>query len=182
MFNTIREDFSQECRCSTYAGGFRKAFHALTAPGFQAVFLFRLSHALAKLRIPLIPVALQRLNELWTGVSISPQTRIGPGLVIYHFGGIVINSKAVLGSHCELHHHVTIGNRKPGGASPVIGDRVAVGTGAVLIGDITVGDDAQIGANAVVLESVPAGGVAVGVPAKVVRVKRDSVAANRRGA
>jgi serine O-acetyltransferase len=47
-----------------------------------------------------------------------------------------------------------------------------MGTGAVLIGDITVGDDAEIGANAVLLESVPAGGVAVGVPAKVVRIKK----------
>lgn len=172
MFDMIKEDFSEECRLSTYAGNFRKVFHALTAPGFQAVFLFRVSHALAAWRIPLLPVILQRLNELWTGVSISPQTRIGPGLVIYHFGGIVINSKAVLGSHCQLHHHVTIGNRKPGGASPKIGDRVVIGTGAVLIGDITIGDDAEIGANAVVLESVAAGGVAVGVPAKVVRTKK----------
>jgi len=172
MFDTIREDFSQECRRSTYLGNFRKIFHALTAPGFQAVFLFRLSHAFWKWRVPLVPVLLQRLNELWTGVSISPQTKIGPGLVIYHCGGIVINSKAVLGAHCELHHHVTIGNRHPGGPSPRIGDRVAAGTGAVLIGDIMIGNDAEIGANAVVLESVPGGGVAVGVPAKVVRVKK----------
>jgi serine O-acetyltransferase len=172
MCKNIREDFKRECELSTYIGNFRKVLHALTAPGFQAVFLFRLSQAFAKRHIPLVPVVLQRLNELWTGVSISPQAKIGPGLVIYHFGGIVINSKAVLGSHCELHHHVTIGNRKPGGASPRIGDRVIMGTGAVLIGDITVGDDAEIGANAVLLESVPAGGVAVGVPAKVVRIKK----------
>ena len=45
-----------------------------------------------------------------------------------------------------------------------------VGVGAVILGEITVGDGAQIGANAVVVQSVPAGGVAVGIPAKVVRV------------
>ena len=169
MFEMIKEDFSREYKSSTYRGKLRKFIHAATGPGFQAVLGYRMSRWLLQHKVLLLPVLIQRLVEIFTGISIPPATQIGPGLVIYHFGGIVINSKAVLGAHCELHHHVTIGNRKPGGASPRLGDRVVVGTGAVLIGDITIGNDAKIGANAVVLDSVPDGGVAVGNPAKVVK-------------
>ena len=50
---------------------------------------------------------------------------------------------------------------------PRIGDDVMLGAGCVLLGDIEIGDGAMIGANAVVTKSVPAGCVAVGVPAKV---------------
>jgi serine O-acetyltransferase len=38
------------------------------------------------------------------------------------------------------------------------------------LGDIEIGDDAIIGANAVVIDDVPAGGTAVGIPAKVIRI------------
>lgn len=171
LWETIQEDFNQEYQASTYRGHERKIFHALTAPGFQGIMGYRLTHWLAKHRIPLIGIIIQRLVEVWTGISISPLTEIGPGLVIYHFGGVIINSQAVLGKHCKLHHDVTLGNRMPGGPSPKIGDRVMIGVGARVLGGITIGNDAEIGANAVVLESVPDGGIAVGVPAKVVRIK-----------
>ena len=42
-----------------------------------------------------------------------------------------------------------------------------IGAGAKLLGPITVGDGASIGANAVVLRDVPAGAVAVGIPARI---------------
>ena len=170
-WKTIQEDFDQEYQHSTYQGRWRQVLHTLTAPGFQGILAYRISHGLLKHRIPFLGVILQRLAEVWTGISISPATKIGAGLVIYHFGGIIINSQAVLGRHCRLHHDVTIGNRVPGGPSPKIGDRVMIGAGARILGGITIGDDVEIGANAVVLEDVPAGAVAVGVPAKVVRVK-----------
>ena len=171
IWQEIKEDFKRECGLSTYNGEFRKVFHAITSVGFQAVLGYRLSHGFYQWRIPFIPVLIQRMIELWAGVSISPQTKIGPGLVIYHYGGIVINSHAVLGSHCTLHHGVTIGNRVPGGPSPALGDRVSIGTGAVLLGGIAIGHDVEIGANAVVLDSIPEGAIAVGIPAKVVRTK-----------
>ncbi len=171
IWKEIQEDFRRELELSTYDGEFRKLFHALTAPGFQAVFGYRISRWLGKYRIPLLPVIIQRCVEIWTGVSISPRTEIGPGFVIYHFGGIVINAHAVLGRDCTLHHGVTIGNRVPGGPSPKLGDSVHVGTGAVVLGGITIGNNAEIGANAVVLDSIPDRAIAVGIPAKVVRVK-----------
>ncbi|MBI4387757.1 MAG: hypothetical protein HY582_01775 [Candidatus Omnitrophica bacterium] len=126
---------------------------------------------LLKHRIPLLGVIIQRLVEVWTGVSIPPAAKIGPGLLIHHFGGIVINGEAVIGSHCDLHHGVTVGNRNSGGPSPKIGDHVMIGAGAKVLGGIKIGNNAEIGANAVVLEDVPDGGVVVGVPARVARIK-----------
>jgi len=169
MFENIKADFNREVEHSTYKGQLRKVLHGVTSPGFQAVAGYRLTHWLAKKRIPLIGVIIQRFVEVWTGVSISPQTRIGPGLSIYHFGGVIINQDAVLGAHCTLHHDVTIGNKNPGGPSPTLGDNVMIGAGARLLGGIQIGDNAQIGANAVVLTDVPANAVAVGIPAKIIK-------------
>lgn len=54
---------------------------------------------------------------------------------------------------------------------PRIGDDVMLWAGCVLLGDIEIGDGAVIGANAVVTKSVPAGCVAVGVPARIRETK-----------
>ncbi len=169
--SAIRADFDRVYAQTSYRGALRKTFHSLCQPGFQAVAGYRFTRWLMKNHIPVIGAIVQRLVEVWTGISIPPETVIGPGLLIHHFGGIVINGNAKLGSFCTLHHGVTIGNRTSGGPSPVIGDRVLIGVGAAVLGGITVGDDAEIGANAVILKPVPEGGIAVGIPARVVRIK-----------
>jgi serine O-acetyltransferase len=94
---------------------------------------------------------------------------IGKGLLIEHFGGIVINSKTKIGDFCTISHCVTIGNKKPGGLSPRIGNNVYICSGAKILGDISIGDNCIIGANAVVIESLPANSVAAGIPAKVIK-------------
>ena len=65
---------------------------------------------------------------------------------------------------------MTIGFTRPDDR-PSIGDDVFVYAGAKVLGDVTVGDGACIGANAVVLEDVPAGATAVGVPARILPPK-----------
>ena len=47
----------------------------------------------------------------------------------------------------------------------MIGDRVSIGAGAVVVGPVTVGDDARIGANATVVRDVPPGAVMLAPPA-----------------
>ena len=171
MCENIKQDFARVYEQTTYPGKFKKTFITVTNPGFQAVLLYRVSRWLLTYHIPLLGLILQRLSEVWTGVSIPADAKIGPGLLILHFGGIIINDKAVLGSQCTLHHGVTIGNKNPGGGSPTIGERVIIGAGAKVLGEIKIGNDVEIGANAVLLESLPDGAVAVGIPAKIIRQK-----------
>lgn len=115
-----------------------------------------------------------KIVETLTGCSFKKGTEIGPGLRIYHFGNIFINSSARLGAHCTLRQGVTIGNRTEDGPSPVIGNNVEFGAYAQVFGGIRVGDNAKIGAMAVVLHDVPTGAVVVGNPAKIVRVVSDA--------
>jgi serine O-acetyltransferase len=115
-------------------------------------------------------------HRLWSAVCSSDipiSTQIGGGLVMPHPLAIVIHPSAVIGPNCLIFQSVTIGTtHDSNGRAPRIGGHVDIGAGAQVLGDITIGDHAKIGANAVVLTDVPAYGVAVGVPAKVINASR----------
>jgi serine O-acetyltransferase len=104
------------------------------------------------------------------GIEIWPDSRIGPGLYIGHFGSIHISRMARIGRNCNISHDVTIGisNRGQHAGVPTLGDNVFVGPGAKLFGDITVGNNVAVGANCVVMEDVPDNAVIAGIPGKVV--------------
>ena len=108
-------------------------------------------------------------------VEIPWDCDIGPGLMIDHGQGLVINKHAVIGANCRLRNAITIGCKITEDGkqlpSPRIGDNVDIGAGAYIIGDITIGNDATIGAGAVVIKDVPANAVVVGNPARVLRFK-----------
>ena len=104
------------------------------------------------------------------GFDISPTTRIGPGLYIGHFGGVVISPHAVLGANVNIAHGVTIGaaSRGPRTGAPTLEDRVWVGANAVLVGNIVIGHDALISPGAYVNFDVPPMAVVLGNPGKVI--------------
>jgi serine O-acetyltransferase len=104
------------------------------------------------------------------GFDISPTTRIGPGLYIGHFGGVVVSPHAILGANVNIAHGVTIGaaSRGPRTGAPTLEDRVWVGANAVLVGNITIGHDALIAPGAYVNFDVPPMAVVLGNPGKVV--------------
>lgn len=107
-------------------------------------------------------------HRFWSAVTGAEiplnSARIDGGLLIPHPNGVVIHPEAVIGPNCLLFQQVTIGTGpKPG--VPKLGGGIDVGPGAKILGGVTIGDHAVIGANAVVLSDVPAGAVAVGVPA-----------------
>lgn len=118
-----------------------------------------------------------RLGVDWVlGIDLPPETRVGPGLAIFHGTGLVVHPTTVIGSDVMLRHGITLGAAGDGrtgdeGTGPRIGDRVTIGAGAIVLGPITVGDDAVIGAGAVVVNDVPDGAVVVGNPARVVRIR-----------
>ena len=108
--------------------------------------------------------------SLKLGVYIDITTEIGPGLYIGHAHGIIINRRCSIGTNCSLSHNTTLGlkSREPRAGCPTLRDRVYIGPGAVVIGNIVIGDDAAIGANSVVTQSVAANSVVVGVPGRVI--------------
>jgi serine O-acetyltransferase len=109
-----------------------------------------------------------RLVETAFGISLPKSACIGPGLRIWHFGGIFIHDDAILGANCTLRQGVTIGNRAEGGPVPVIGNDVDFGAYAQILGGIRIGHGSRIGALSVVLNDVPDGATAVGIPARVI--------------
>ena len=112
--------------------------------------------------------ALYLLTGIVCGVHMPREVTIGKNFHIVHVeGSISIHPDTVIGDNVGIMHNVTIGENMTEGA-PVIGDDVFIGVGAVVIGSITVGDGARIAANSLVMNDIPAGSVAMGVPAKVI--------------
>jgi serine O-acetyltransferase len=111
---------------------------------------------------------LKVLSEILTGIELPCETKLGRRFRIDHFGGIIISGDAVFGDDCIIRNGVTVGLRHTGQrGAPVIGNRVDIGAGAKILGNIRIGDDVAIGANAVVISDVPCSSIAVGVPAKI---------------
>lgn len=99
-------------------------------------------------------------------IEMACGTKIGGGLYIGHPYGITINPKAVIGSNCNLHKGVTIGqeNRGVRAGAPVIGSDVWIGVNATVVGKITIGDDVLIAPNSYVNCDVPSHSVVLGNP------------------
>ena len=149
-----------------------KLLPAIFSPRFASVLLCRTAHSLARLHLGLLARVVSFLNFTVFGIEIALRCRIGPGLVLPHTQGTVIGA-ASIGADAIIFHGVTLGAREldmgyTSEARPVVGDGVVIGAGAKVLGGLQLGDRCRIGANAVVLESVPAGALAVGVPARVV--------------
>lgn len=147
----------------------------LIQPSYWAVAAFRFGRwtltAPALLRPGLHGVyfVAYSISRLLTGIDIPRSVEIGPGLMIHHFGGVIIHPQAKIGANCTMRHGLTIGVRRDGELPPTIGDNVVFGAYAQVLGQILVDDGAQIGAMSLVLSDVPAGGTAIGIPARVIR-------------
>lgn len=151
----------------TSLGSFLSTY--ITTPGFNFGVWFRICSEFDA--APMKYLLLKK--RIRFGIDIYPGTRIGRGFYIGHFGGIVVSSRAVIGENCNISQGVTIGMMSRGKRKgyPEIGDRVYIGPGAKVLGRVTVGNDAAIAANCVVIDDVPAGGVVVGIPGRVVSLE-----------
>ena len=142
----------------------------LTSPGLHAVWSHRLAHRLWERPAYRLPArVLSNVTRTLTGVEIHPGATIGKRFFIDHGMGVVIGETAIVGDDVMLYHDVTLGGRSMAKVKrhPTVGDRVTIGSGARVLGDVNLGDDSQIGANSVVTKDVPAGAVAVGIPAQI---------------
>ncbi|RYZ99535.1 MAG: serine acetyltransferase [Sphingobacteriaceae bacterium] len=144
--------------------------------GKLIMFSFRLAHCATKgklVKLLLLPyLASYKFWMEWVyGIEIPYQTKIGPGLIVYHGPGLIINRHTVIGTNCLLRHATTLGNK--GGIvtdCPIIGDNVNIGTQVCVLGKITIGNNAVIGAGSIVTKDVAANSVVAGNPAKLIRM------------
>jgi serine O-acetyltransferase len=117
---------------------------------------FVLSFRLAIMR------ALLRSKAIRLGFTIPTHT-FGSGLSIAHWGTIAVGKGVKVGKNCRIHQGVTIG--RSNGASPVLGNDCFIGANASIVGAVVLGDRVKIGAGAVVVHSFPSDSVLVGNPA-----------------
>lgn len=164
LLAVLREDFSRHDR-------------DWTLPGFRAVAVHRLGFWHRGLRFAPLRVLVRRVHlSLYRrvrnhyGIELPYTVTLGRRVRFEHQGGIVIHGFTRLGDDCVVRQGVTMGVRSPDEPfqAPVLGDRVDVGAGAVILGGVRIGDGARIGANAVVLRDVPPNATAVGIPARVI--------------
>ena len=142
----------------------------LCYPGLHALIAYRFAHRLYKWNIPLIPRMISYLTRIITGIEIHPAAKIGRRFFIDHGDGVVIGETTVIGNDVLVYQQVTLGGtgKESGKRHPTLGNKVIVGAGAKVLGNITIGDNVRIGAGSVVIEDVPPHSTVVGVPGRIV--------------
>ena len=108
-----------------------------------------------------------------TGFQIDPNT-VDKGIIIWHFGAIIVNAKSRIGRNCTLNPGVVIGHKDSLHGAPIIGNDCYIGAGAKVIGEIKVGDDVFIAPNSIVVKNIPSHSMVAGIPAKIIK-KRNTI-------
>jgi serine O-acetyltransferase len=145
----------------------------LFTDGTLAMILYRLMQWSGRYRLVPLAMLFNKLNAVLCNCIIGRGAEFGPGFVLVHATGVVINGAVRGGANVKIEHQVTVGAERR--HSPVLGDDVFLGAGAKVIGPVHIGAGARVGANAVVVHDVPAGATAVGIPARVVRRRGPAV-------
>jgi serine O-acetyltransferase len=145
--------------------------------GFWAVAVHRFGNWRMSVRPKLLRAPLSLLYRFlfkwveWTcGITLPYTTRLGRRVRIWHHGGMVLTARAI-GDDVHIRQNTTFGvaSRERPHEFPTIGDRVDIGCGACILGEVVVGHDSVIGANAVVVTDVPPCSIALGSPARAIR-------------
>ncbi|WP_312075169.1 serine acetyltransferase [Chryseobacterium sp.] len=166
-YSTIQKDFYRE------SGKWRSGFQILIKcvnPNLHFMYILRKAQRYEK--TPVLGIwwrIVLRHFQIKYGFQIYPETEIGEGLYLGHWGSLVINPKAKIGRNCNIAQGVTIGqqNRGKNEGYPKIGDEVWIGPNAVLVGSITIGNNVLVAPNAYVNFDVPDNSVVAGNPAKI---------------
>ena len=175
MLDLISADLRQKARVYELQPTWATTARMLLNDGSLAQLLFRSMSYCQRHHLKPLAAILYRLNALITHATIGRNADLGPGFVILHSVGVVINGNVRAGRNLVIYHGVTLGAER--NRSPVLGDDVYIGAGAKVIGGVRVGSRVRIGANAVVTKDVPDGATVVGVPARIVRINGENLEA-----
>ena len=177
MFELIRADLARKTRGfgvrpedQTF---FRKRITPFLEFGTFAVIVYRFGSWAYTVQIPVIRqilIGLYLFINVFcmaiTGIHIARETKIGPGLVIHNFSGILVLAKEI-GHSCTLNQSASIMNVRGVGRA-TIGNNVYFGAGCKVVGAVTIGDNVVVSANSLVVSDVPSGATVLGVPARVI--------------
>ncbi len=149
----------------------------LFAQGFWALFWHRFGNWRMSIRprfvrtiLTVVYLVMTKFGEWFGGIFLPYTVIVGRRVKLEHFGGMILVADRI-GDDVVIRQNTTFGIARTEGERgwPRIGNRVDIGAGAVIVGDIDIGDDVIIGANAVVIRSLPASVVAAGVPARILK-------------
>ena len=151
--------------------------------GLHAVMLHRVANWFYRQRFYVVARLISSVSRILTAIEIHPGATIGKRLFIDHGLGVVIGETAEIGDDVLVYQGVTLGGtgKERGKRHPTIGNRVVVGTGAKVLGNIRLGDDVRVGAGSVVVHSVPDGATVVGIPGRVVKTRNEVIGALEHG-
>jgi len=134
----------------------------LAYPGFYAIVMYRISHILWQLDIPILPRMISEYAHGVTGTDIHPGATIGHSFFIDHATGVVIGETAVIHNNVIIFQGVTLGGIKVGKAlantkrHPTIKNNVTIYANATILGgDVEIGENSIIGANVWITKSIP---------------------------
>ncbi len=154
----------------------------LAYPGFHAISIYRLSHALYRLGVYILPRMMSEYIHGITGIDINPGATIGESFYIDHGTGIVIGESAIIGEHVKIYQGVTLGgiqvskNLASTKRHPTIDDNVTIYANATILGgDIVIGANSIIGANVWITQSVPEDSVVTYQTEIKIRPKRNGI-------
>ncbi len=145
----------------------------LTYPGVHALLVHRLCHRLSRAGWYTFARILSFIVRTLSNVDIHPGATIGRRFFIDHGAGVVIGETTIIGDDVTLYHGVTLGgttwNKEK--RHPTLGNKVLVGAGAKVLGNITLGDSVRVGANSVVVKDVPPCCTVIGIPGRIIQSK-----------
>ena len=151
----------------------------LFEPGFMAISIHRFGNWRMDIRLRLIRLPFSLLYQVlhtfmkwFFGIDLEYSVKLGRRIRIWHHGGMFIGAVSI-GNDVTIRHNTTMGvaHQDDKWKKPIIEDRVDIGAGVCILGDVTVGHDSVIGANSVVVRSFPPESTLFGVPARRVNLK-----------
>lgn len=140
------------------------------SPNLHFIYLFRTAQKHHKTPVlGLFWRLVLRHFQIKYGFQIYPETQIGEGLYLGHWGFLVINPKVKIGKNCNIAQGVTIGqqNRGKNVGYPELGNEVWIGPNAVIVGGIKIGNNVLIAPNTYLNTDVPDNSVVMGNPATI---------------